>query len=69
MSYSISRGSIVNVVAMASQPDLYKFTYTGSWVTDCSREEVLECFAGWEPEVEEMLKVRRCVTYHNLGDV
>lgn len=63
VSYSISRGSVVNVVAMASQPDLYKSTYTGPWVTDCSREEVLECFAGWEPEVEEMLKVGRCVSY------
>ncbi|EIW63582.1 FAD/NAD-P-binding domain-containing protein [Trametes versicolor FP-101664 SS1] len=56
VSYSISRGSIVNVVAMASRPDLYKSTYAGPWVVDCSREEVLECFAGWEPEVEEMLK-------------
>lgn len=69
VSYSISRGSIVNVVAMASQPDLYKSAYTGPWVTDCSREEVLDCFAGWEPEVEEMLKVRRCVTYRDSGDV
>ncbi|KAI0630150.1 FAD/NAD-P-binding domain-containing protein [Trametes polyzona] len=56
VSYSISRGSIVNVVAMASQPHLYGTPYEGPWVTDCTREEVQKCFSGWEPEVEEILK-------------
>ncbi|KAI0332310.1 FAD/NAD-P-binding domain-containing protein [Cubamyces sp. BRFM 1775] len=56
VSYSISRGSIVNVVAMASQPRLYGTIYPGPWVTECSADELLECYSGWEPEVTEMLK-------------
>ncbi|CDO72514.1 hypothetical protein BN946_scf184980.g55 [Trametes cinnabarina] len=56
VSYGISRGSIVNVVAMASQPHLYGTTYDGPWVRDCDRDELLQCFTGWEPEVEEMLQ-------------
>ena len=58
VSYSISAGSVVNVVAMASQPHLYGTVFPGPWVTDCSPAEVQECFEGWEPEVEEMLKVQ-----------
>ncbi|PIL36260.1 hypothetical protein GSI_01922 [Ganoderma sinense ZZ0214-1] len=57
VSYSISAGSIVNVVAMVSEPLLYGTEFTGQWVTDCSPSEVQECYGGWEPEVEEMLKV------------
>ncbi|KAI1794210.1 FAD/NAD(P)-binding domain-containing protein [Ganoderma leucocontextum] len=56
VSYSISAGSIVNVVAMVSQPHLYGATFTGQWVTDCSPSEVQECYRSWEPEVEEILK-------------
>ncbi|KAM5533711.1 hypothetical protein V8D89_012584 [Ganoderma adspersum] len=56
VSYSISAGSIVNVVAMASEPHLNGTEFRGQWVTDCSPSEVQECFGGWEPEVEEMLK-------------
>ena len=57
MSYSISAGSIVNVVAMTTNPQLYGTPWKGPWVTECSPSEVQECFKGWEPEVEEMLKV------------
>ncbi|KAI9061735.1 FAD/NAD-P-binding domain-containing protein [Trametes sanguinea] len=56
VSYGISRGSIVNVVAMATQPHLYGTTYDGPWVKECGRDELLDCFAGWEPEVQEMLQ-------------
>ncbi|KAI0708960.1 FAD/NAD-P-binding domain-containing protein [Cerioporus squamosus] len=56
VSYSISAGSIVNVVTLASQPQLYGSPYNGPWVTDCSPAEVQECYAGWEPEVQELLQ-------------
>ncbi|KAI8992893.1 FAD/NAD-P-binding domain-containing protein [Trametes punicea] len=59
VSYGISRGSMVNVVAMASRPRLYGSIYAGPWVTECTRDEVLECYSGWEPEVQELLK---CIT-------
>ncbi|KAH9859049.1 FAD/NAD-P-binding domain-containing protein [Lenzites betulinus] len=56
VSYSISAGSIVNVVAMASQPHLYRTIYPNPWVTECNPDEMLECFADWEPEVIDILK-------------
>ncbi|KAI0355681.1 FAD/NAD-P-binding domain-containing protein [Trametes cingulata] len=56
VSYSLSRGSIVNVVAMASQPHMYGTAHPGPWVTTCSQEELLECFSDWEPEVGELLQ-------------
>ncbi|KAI0674871.1 FAD/NAD-P-binding domain-containing protein [Trametes maxima] len=56
VSYSISNGSVVNVVAMASKPRLHGTTYFGPWVTECKLSDVLQCFNGWEPEVVELLK-------------
>ncbi|KAI0821662.1 FAD/NAD-P-binding domain-containing protein [Trametes gibbosa] len=56
VSYSISAGSIVNVVAMASYPHLHHTVYPGPWVTECDPDEMMECFSGWEPEVVEILK-------------
>lgn len=58
VSYSISQGSIVNVVALTSQPHLAGAAYDGPWVEDCSREELLACYAGWEPEVIHLLEVQ-----------
>ena len=57
VSYSISAGSIVNVVTFASKPHLYGTPWTRPWVEDCLPSEVLECYHDWEPEVEELLQV------------
>ncbi|KAH9935630.1 FAD/NAD(P)-binding domain-containing protein [Fomitopsis serialis] len=51
VSYSISSRSIVNVVACTSRPELEGTTYDKSWVVDCTQEELLDCYDGWEPEV------------------
>jgi len=56
VSYSISRGSIVNVVALTSEPDKEGAPYSEPWVTDCTADELLDCYAGWEPEVIDLLK-------------
>ncbi|EPQ57035.1 FAD/NAD P-binding domain-containing protein [Gloeophyllum trabeum ATCC 11539] len=56
VSYSISQGSIVNVVTFASEPEKEGIPYEGPWVTECSRQELLDCYADWEPEVEELLQ-------------
>ncbi|KAH9931165.1 FAD/NAD(P)-binding domain-containing protein [Epithele typhae] len=56
VSYSISAGSIVNVVALASKPELYGTPWTGAWVEDCPASEMQECYSQWEPEVGELLK-------------
>lgn len=57
VSYSISRGSVVNVVALVSHPEQEGAPYEGPWVTDCSAQELHECYAGWEPEVVDLIKV------------
>lgn len=57
VSYSISAGSLVNVVMFTTKPHLHGTPYSGPWVTPCSPAEVQECYSGWEPEVEELLKV------------
>ena len=57
VSYSISKGSVVNVVAFASRPKLEGTSYDGEWVVRCSKEELLKCYDGWEPEVVDMLQV------------
>lgn len=56
VSYSISRGSVVNVVALVSHPEQEGAPYEGPWVTDCSAQELHECYAGWEPEVVDLIK-------------
>ncbi|KAI0029664.1 FAD/NAD(P)-binding domain-containing protein [Vararia minispora EC-137] len=55
VSYGISRGTVVNVITMASSPQKEGESYGEPWVTDCSREELLDCYAGWEDEVVELL--------------
>lgn len=56
MSYSIAQGDIVNVVALASQPEKHGYAFKGEWVVDCEQQELLDCYAGWEPEVVNLLK-------------
>ncbi|KAK0212884.1 FAD/NAD-P-binding domain-containing protein [Desarmillaria ectypa] len=58
VSYSISQGSIVNVITFRSDPEREGSTYSDStWVTECSQQELLDCYSGWEPEVIEMLQL------------
>ncbi|KAF7428286.1 hypothetical protein PC9H_007507 [Pleurotus ostreatus] len=59
VSYSISQGSVVNVVTFSSNPNEEGRPYGGPWVVDCEREELLESYSGWEPEVGELLQVTR----------
>lgn len=47
----------MNVVTFASRHELEGTNYDGEWVVSCSKEELLQCYDGWEPEVVDMLKV------------
>ena len=47
----------MNVVACETRPDDYNGPFEGPWVADCSQSEMLECFANWEPDVQELLNV------------
>lgn len=50
---------MVNVVTFSSNPNEEGRPYGGPWVVDCEREELLESYSGWEPEVTELLQVTR----------
>ncbi|KAJ7188021.1 FAD/NAD-P-binding domain-containing protein [Mycena filopes] len=56
VAYSISQGKIVNFVAFASDLDKKNTNYGAEWVADCSKDEVLQCFGGWESEVSLLLE-------------
>ncbi|KAJ6594118.1 FAD/NAD-P-binding domain-containing protein [Mycena capillaripes] len=56
VAYSISQGNIVNFVAFASELDKENKDYGAEWVTDCTKDEVLQCFAGWESEALALLE-------------
>ncbi|KIK67169.1 hypothetical protein GYMLUDRAFT_156392 [Collybiopsis luxurians FD-317 M1] len=56
VSYSISQGKVVNVVTFASEPEKEGQTFSSDvWVTQCPQTELLDCYAHWEPEVEQLL--------------
>ncbi|KAF9070110.1 FAD/NAD-binding domain-containing protein [Rhodocollybia butyracea] len=56
VSYSISAGSVVNVVTFASEPQNEGKPYKeDTWVSHCPQQELLDCYAHWEPEVEQLL--------------
>ncbi|KZV60918.1 FAD/NAD(P)-binding domain-containing protein [Peniophora sp. CONT] len=55
VTYPIRRGDFVNVVAFVTLPNSGK-RFEGKWVRDVPVEEVREAFAGWEPDVENVLQ-------------
>ncbi|KAJ7497508.1 FAD/NAD-P-binding domain-containing protein [Mycena latifolia] len=57
VAYSISQGNVVNFVAFASEMDKEDTDYGAEWVTDCTKDEVLQCYAGWEPEAKQLLEL------------
>ena len=58
MSYGIAAGSTCNVVAMITKREEEGKEYPGPWVGESDASEVRKVFAGWEPEVDALLKVR-----------
>ncbi|KAI5123693.1 hypothetical protein M0805_001721 [Coniferiporia weirii] len=56
VSYSIAQGDIVNVVTFSSSLEKEYTPFEGPWVTECPKQELLDCYAGWEPEVIELLQ-------------
>ena len=58
VSYGIAAGSTCNVVAMITKREEEGKEYPGPWVEESDASEVRKVFAGWEPEVDALLKVR-----------
>ena len=59
--FPISRGAQVTVVAFTSEPSKEGTQYSANekeWVASVPKEELLQAYAGWEPEVTALLEVR-----------
>ena len=57
ITYPISNGRLVNVVAFCSWPDREGSTYDGKMVEERTQEELLKQYEGWEEEVQQLLQV------------
>ncbi|KAI5117342.1 hypothetical protein M0805_001947 [Coniferiporia weirii] len=56
ITYPISHGHFINVVAMRSWPDKAGTVFEGNTVEPRSKEELLEQYVGWEEEVQQLLQ-------------
>jgi len=57
ITYPISEGKFINTVALVSKPELNGTIYDGPLVEAVSRDELLNNFFGWEPQVQTLLNV------------
>ncbi|KAF8884164.1 salicylate 1-monooxygenase [Infundibulicybe gibba] len=54
--YPISNGRFMNVAAFRAKPQLAGTLFDGPWVTRVGKEELVDTFAGWEPNLVAWLK-------------
>ena len=57
MVYPISSGKFINVGAFHANEELAGTPFPGPWVTHVSNQELLDAHAGWESELQAILKV------------
>ncbi|KAI0637466.1 hypothetical protein C8Q77DRAFT_1070031 [Trametes polyzona] len=57
ITYPISHGKYLNWIGFVAIPGGEGTTYPRKWVLDASQAEVAAHYAGWEPEVGQMLKL------------
>ncbi|KAI0751934.1 hypothetical protein C8Q80DRAFT_1160297 [Daedaleopsis nitida] len=55
ITYPISDGKYLNWIGFVTVPGGIGTTYPHKWLMDASRDDVVANFAGWEPEVDQML--------------
>ncbi|KAI0026777.1 hypothetical protein K488DRAFT_64556, partial [Vararia minispora EC-137] len=55
VTYPISRGELINLLAFVTTPGGYGTEYKGKWVRDASPDEIRASYAGWEPEVQALI--------------
>ncbi|KAG0703572.1 hypothetical protein DFH29DRAFT_916140 [Suillus ampliporus] len=56
ISYPISQGTLINVVAIVTDEQKAGTPFEGRWVSDVSSEEVQELYQDFEPAVKNLLK-------------
>ncbi|KAN0094543.1 hypothetical protein V8E55_002830 [Tylopilus felleus] len=57
VTYPIAKGTIVNFAAMTCDPSLTGTHYEGHWVSDATREDLVEYFEDFEPDTREVIKL------------
>ena len=57
ITYPIAKGTIINAAAVVSDPSLTGAHYEGHWVSDGSRDELVESFDNFEPDMRTLVKV------------
>lgn len=67
VSYSIAQGKLANIVLLRSVEVDDDSVWDGPWMTEATPEEVKACYADWEPEVQELIKVRYNRSPQNSG--
>ena len=48
---------MINISATVSDPNLTGTHYEGHWVSDVTRDELVECFDSFEPDARTVVKV------------
>ncbi|KAF8558629.1 FAD/NAD(P)-binding domain-containing protein [Imleria badia] len=56
-AYPISNGSIINVAAFVCDPSLAGTQYDGHWVSNATRDELVEYFDDFEPDARTVVKL------------
>ncbi|KAI0766227.1 hypothetical protein BD413DRAFT_673079 [Trametes elegans] len=57
ITYPISHGKYLNWIGFVTIPGGEGTTYPRKWVIDAKKEELIEHYAGWEPEVDQMIQL------------
>ena len=57
MTYPIAGGELFNVVALERKQDNYGEQYEGPWVRETTRDEILDNYSNWDPDVRALLEV------------
>nr|VWO94797.1 Mannitol 1-phosphate dehydrogenase [Ganoderma boninense] len=55
ITYPISHGNYLNLVAFVTIPNAEGTIYPHKWVIDAKKEDAMSAYSGWEPEVAQML--------------
>jgi salicylate hydroxylase len=70
--YPMSSGKMINVGAFHAHEELAGTSWSGPWVQNVDKEELLEVHSHWEPEVRAILDVGHffsldlCQKLHNI---
>ena len=55
--YPIAQGKIINVAGFHTRPDYENTAFHGPWIRKTEKDELLDAYSQWEPEVRMLLEV------------